>query len=191
MGSFGPVREGHFIECRRRHYHKQFTDGLEKTAEESALKLTSEIDRHALMWLLQCCEDDEMLKDFFSCIPGLCYSKVVDVARTFSMSLREKMTEALLYFVHCTLTLIWFAQNKRWHLDICKAVMKIAPLRVSWQIFHHFVNAEWDSLLNSIEFAHLLRGGLSAMTQQLPITHELCSLSFYQEHRNLKSVGCN
>ena len=122
----------------------------QQTAEESAFKLTSEIDGHALMWLLQHCEDDEMLQDFFSRIPGLHYSKVVDVTRTFSMLLREKMTEALLDFVHHTLTLNQFAQDKKWCLDICKAMMKIAPLHVSWQFFHCLVNVEWDSLLNLV-----------------------------------------
>ena len=62
-------------------------------------------------------------------ISGLSYSKVVDVASTLSAPFREKMTEALLNFLHHTLTsdLVALAIKEQ-RFNVCKETMDTAPL---------------------------------------------------------------
>ena len=102
-----------------------FVNGLKKTAEGFALKLTSEIDWCALSWILNCSDEDKELELFFASIPdSSCLKAVNNVANTSSIQLIEKMTEALIGFVHRTLTSNLVAQEvKRRRLDICRKAM--------------------------------------------------------------------
>ena len=52
--------------------------GMQKTAEETALKSPSEIDARAFMWTLDCLDEDHELERFFSGLPGFRSSNVVD-----------------------------------------------------------------------------------------------------------------
>jgi hypothetical protein len=158
LGSFGTPRKERFVVWRR-YFRKLFADGFEKTTKEFALKVPSEIDGRALMWLLQRVDSDQKLERFFKGILGLGHSQIVDVASAFLEPLREKVTEALLDLVHHTFTFEFVtAEKKRVRLDMCKEAMKTAPyFRVTRLIFHRFVNSEWRSLLTSIEFARMLR----------------------------------
>ena len=51
--------------------------GSQKTAEETALKSSPEIDTRAFMWTFDCLDEDHELERFFSGLPGLRSSKVV------------------------------------------------------------------------------------------------------------------
>jgi hypothetical protein len=51
--------------------------GMQKTAEETALNLPSEIDTRAFMWTLDCLDEDHELEHFFSGLPGFRSSTVV------------------------------------------------------------------------------------------------------------------
>ena len=59
-------------------YRKMLVQGMQKTAEETALNLSSEIDTRAFMWTFDCLDEDHELERFFSGLPGLRSSKVVD-----------------------------------------------------------------------------------------------------------------
>ena len=52
--------------------------GMQKTAEETALKSPSEIVTRAFMWTFDCLDEDHELESFFSGLPGFRRSKVVD-----------------------------------------------------------------------------------------------------------------
>ncbi len=157
--SFGSIRKEHF-DKQKKHYLMWFVNGLKKTAEGFALKLTSEIDWCALSWILNCSDEDKELELFFASIPdSSCLKAVNNVANTSSIQLIEKMTEALLGFVHHTLTSNLVAQEvKRRRLDICRKAMITAPFRISLEIFHRFIHAEWEGLLSAVQFGLLLRG---------------------------------
>src|SRR6266702_4201076 len=66
---------------------------------------------------------------FFVSIPDSSHLKAVNnVANASSIQLIEKMTEALLGFIHRTLTSNLVAQEvKKWRLDICRKAMITAP----------------------------------------------------------------
>jgi hypothetical protein len=51
--------------------------GMQKTAEETALDSPSEIDTRAFMWTFDCLDEDHELEQFFSGLPGFRSSKVV------------------------------------------------------------------------------------------------------------------
>jgi hypothetical protein len=54
------------------------SQGMQKAAEETALNSPSEIDTRAFMWTFDCLDEDHELERFFSGLPGLRSSKVVD-----------------------------------------------------------------------------------------------------------------
>ena len=61
------------------HYsHKSLVQGMQKTAEETALNTSSEIDTCAFMWTFDCLDEDHKLESFFSGLPSFCNSKVVN-----------------------------------------------------------------------------------------------------------------
>ena len=59
-------------------YHKMLVQGMQKTAEDTALNLSSEVDTRALMWTFNCLDEDHELERFFAGLPGLRSSKLVD-----------------------------------------------------------------------------------------------------------------
>ena len=58
-------------------YRKSLVQGMQKTAEETALKTSSDIDARAFMWTLDCLDEDHELERFFSSLPGFRRSTVV------------------------------------------------------------------------------------------------------------------
>ena len=58
-------------------YRESLARGMQKTAEETALKSSSEIDTRAFMWTFDCLDEDHELESFFSGLPGFRTSKVV------------------------------------------------------------------------------------------------------------------
>jgi hypothetical protein len=56
---------------------KSLVQGMQKTAEETALKSPSEIDARAFMWTFDCLDEDHELEHFFSGLPGFRSSNVV------------------------------------------------------------------------------------------------------------------
>jgi hypothetical protein len=57
---------------------KSLVRGMQKTAEETALKSPPEIDARAFMWTFDCLDEDHELERFFSGLPGFRSSNVVD-----------------------------------------------------------------------------------------------------------------
>jgi hypothetical protein len=147
----------HFNE-RKKHYREWLVRGRSKTTEAVARKLPSAIDGRALMWTLECSDEDQELERFFASIPGFCNSKVlVDPIRTCIIPNMERMTEALIGFMHRTLTSNLVAQKtKIQRLIICREAMRAASLRTSPQIFRRIIDGEWDGLLRSVEFGLFL-----------------------------------
>ena len=58
-------------------YRKSLAQGMQKTAEETALNMSSEIDTRAFMRTFDCLDEDHELERFFSGLPGFRSSKVV------------------------------------------------------------------------------------------------------------------
>ncbi len=146
----------HFDE-RRKRYREWFVRGLSKSAEEFARKVSSVIDGRALMWTLDSSDEDRGLERFFASIPGFCNSNVIDnpVGSCIRPNM-ERVTEALIGFVHRTLTSNLVSQKiKMRRLAICREAMSAGSLRTNPQIFRRII--EWKGLLNSVEFGLVLK----------------------------------
>ena len=59
-------------------WRKSLVQGMQKTAEETALNSPSDIDTRAFMWTSDCLDEDHELEHFFSGFPGFRSSNVVD-----------------------------------------------------------------------------------------------------------------
>ena len=59
------------------YYYNLFSRGMQKTAQETALKSSSEIDTRAFMWTFESLDDDDELERFFSGLPGFRSSKFI------------------------------------------------------------------------------------------------------------------
>ncbi|KAH9016853.1 hypothetical protein EDB85DRAFT_2155594 [Lactarius pseudohatsudake] len=59
-------------------YRKLLSQGMQKTAEESALNSPSEIDTRALMWTFDSLDEDHELERFFFGLPGFRSSNVIN-----------------------------------------------------------------------------------------------------------------
>ena len=74
---------------------KSLARGMQKTAEETALNTSSEIDTRAFMWTFDCLDEDHELESFFSGLPGFRSSKVVnDPLPSLTEEERWKLYEA-------------------------------------------------------------------------------------------------
>ena len=70
-------------------YRKSLKQGMQKTAEETALTSPSEIVTRAFMWTFNWLDEDHELERFFSGLPGIRSSKVVDNPLS-SLTVEEK-----------------------------------------------------------------------------------------------------
>ena len=59
----------HHFRNMEKSYHKSLVQGMQKTAEETALNAPSEIDTRAFMWTFDCLDEDHKLERFFSGLP--------------------------------------------------------------------------------------------------------------------------
>jgi hypothetical protein len=69
---------------------RSLAQGMQKTAEETALNSTSEIDTRAFMWTFDCLDEDHELEQFFSGLPGFRSSDVVSDPLPSSLTKKEK-----------------------------------------------------------------------------------------------------
>ena len=75
---------------------KSLAQGMQKTAEETALNSLSEIDTRAFMWTFDCLDEDHELEHFFSGLPGFRSSKVVnDPLPSLTEEQKLKLSEGL------------------------------------------------------------------------------------------------
>ena len=65
-----------YLDLEKR-YRKSLAQGMQKTAEETALNSSSEIDTRAFKWTFDCLDEDHELESFFSGLPGFRSSKLV------------------------------------------------------------------------------------------------------------------
>jgi hypothetical protein len=94
-GDFWSYRAWERCEDLKGRYQGWVLGGLEKAAEETASKRSSEIDVQILDWTISVLGDDDSLKNFFEAIPGFFKSKLVDHQRRFPVKLGEKFRDVL------------------------------------------------------------------------------------------------
>lgn len=143
----------------RDHYYGRFSFGMEKAAEEFALKLPSDIDGRALIRTLEALDEDDKLQKFFASIPSLCRSQVDSFPQgAFKASNGEKMSEALVGFMCRTLTSNLVPESiKQCRIEICSKAINTASLPISRRTFDRILYEDWSGLLKSVEFGLFLK----------------------------------
>ena len=141
-------------------YKEWLIHGVLKAAEESALKLSPELDSRALIWTLEASHEDDKLERFFASIPGFCGSKVVNDPLGLSIQPnRERLSSDLISFICRTLSSTDVSDPVRLRrMRICAEVMEVASLPISQGIFDALHQRdEWVGLLRSVDFGLFLR----------------------------------
>ncbi|KAI0282670.1 hypothetical protein BC826DRAFT_274421 [Russula brevipes] len=143
----------------RDKYRRLFLHGIEKTAEESALSHSPEIDGRSLIWTLKTLDDDDQLERFFAAIPWFCNSKVVaDPLGLLVQPNRETLSAALIGLMYRTLSsnLILNSVKMR-RVEVCMEAMEVAPLPITPEVFNVlYQRDEWKPILSSVEFGLFL-----------------------------------
>ncbi|KAN0137408.1 hypothetical protein V8E53_004853, partial [Lactarius tabidus] len=138
---------------------KRFVDGIVKTAQETALKVSPEIDTRAIMWTFDSLDEDHELERFFAGLPGLCGSKVVsNPSGLFMEPYKWSLSDALIGLMHRTLTSNLVSESVRERRSlICTRAMHATSLPIRPKICEELISGGWDGLLNYAEFGHFLK----------------------------------
>ena len=142
---------------RSRNYHKRFSEDIRKTAEDTALRQSGEIDVHVLETTFDSLGEDGAWERFFDAIPGFFDSELVTAI--LPNEFRHKFSQALIEFLDCTFSLISVTESVRSdRLIIClnAAHAALGPEGVS-QILQDILNGRWTELLQSVEIGHVLQ----------------------------------
>ena len=104
------------------------TRGMEKEAEESATKQSSEIDVRILDWTISALGDDNSQEKFFQTIPGLFSSDLVDIPKTLPPGLFSKFWPALDTFIrHTKISKLISNEVKSHRLNIATDITQLIP----------------------------------------------------------------
>jgi Family of unknown function (DUF6535) len=139
-------------------YQRRILRGMEKEIEETAHKVSSEIDGRALVWTFESLDEDHELERFFAGIPGFCSSNVVDDPQSSLAKLdTEMMRQALTGFLNRTLLSNQVSETvKKRRLAICVRVIDVVYLsRAAWDILDIFLDPQ-HALFRSVELGHSL-----------------------------------
>jgi len=143
-----------------RSYSGLFSQGIAKAAEETARKLSSEIDWRVLIWTLESSDEEHELERFFSGLPGFWNSRVVNSRPLASIRQdSESLSDALIGFVHRTISSDLISETVRERrITLCRKALDVASLPINKRTFQRAVRGDWNGLLGSVEFGLFLRG---------------------------------
>ncbi|KAI9447478.1 hypothetical protein H4582DRAFT_5952 [Lactarius indigo] len=138
---------------------RRFVEGMVKTAQETALKVSSKIDARALIWTFNSLYEDHKLERFFAAIPEFCSSKLVsDPFGVFIKPYKWRLSDALVGLMHRTLTSDLVSESVRRRRSlICTRAMHAASLSIHPSICEEIINGGWDGLLDHVEFGRFVK----------------------------------
>ena len=151
-------------------YRAQMLGGMEKRAEETMLKQSSEIDiHHTLGWTINSLGDDDSLEKFFEAIPGLFNSKLLkDLEIMFPEDLFGPFWGALYGLMDRTLSSNSdTGSTKSRRIRICEDIMSKIPCPESYM--SDIYRPHFDQVQVSIQ-------SLEAMAQWFP--HKSLNVSY-------------
>jgi Family of unknown function (DUF6535) len=139
-------------------YLERLLGGIVKTAQESASRLSAEIDDRVLKWTLDAADEDHELEQFFEGIPGFCRSKVVTKPRRVFAQLGT-LEEALDRFLDRTWSSNFLSQTAKERRSVVytQAVVALGLPFPSSDFFCDVYIGGMDGVLRSIQLGHSLR----------------------------------
>jgi len=142
-------------------YHELLSQGMQRTAEETALNSGSEIDTRAFIWTFDCLDEDHELERFFSGLPGFRSSKVVnDPLLGLNEKQKSDLFTALIELLARTFSsdlLPKPVKNRR--AIICAKAISMTEIPDAYQwILDRIVYGDQDEGLRTAEFGRIVRG---------------------------------
>ena len=172
----------------RDRYQRWMSGGLEKAAEETVSKRSSDIDLQILDWTLSALGDDDSLKRFFEAIPGFFNSKLVKhLERDFPAKFAEKFRDILGGFLVRT----WSSNSvddseKARRLDISlNATDRIRETHDPF-ILHHILYQLADEELLTVDMGHTIASRITINDQDIPaeVQHVIASILLSVREKN-------
>ena len=119
--------------------HRWMSHGVERAAEETALKRSSEINIRIFNWTIDALGDDDGLEKFFEAVPGFFTSNLVkDLKRDLPKDILDNFWNVLNGFMGRTLSSNSVLESvKSRRVNICKDIMNMIP---------HTINPSFDYL---------------------------------------------
>ncbi|KAI9453128.1 hypothetical protein BJY52DRAFT_1399705 [Lactarius psammicola] len=142
-------------------YRKLLVQGMQKTVEETALNSPSEIDTRAFMWTFDRLDEDHELERFFSGLPGLRSSKVVDdPLPSLTEEGKKKLSEVLIGFLDRTFSSDLLPEPvKIRRAVICAKALDPAEFPNAYDhiLFRTVLQDQYRGL-QAVEFGRVMRG---------------------------------
>ncbi|KAF8257256.1 hypothetical protein EI94DRAFT_1759542 [Lactarius quietus] len=140
-------------------YRKMLIQGMQKTAEETALDLPPEIDTRAFMWTFDSLDEDHELERLFAGLPGFRTSKVVkDPLPDLTRDQQGKLLNAWIGLSDRTSSSDLLPERvKSRRIAICARAFDPTDFSV-WRVFHRIVSEDQYGPVQSAEIARLVRG---------------------------------
>ena len=142
-------------------YHKLLSQGIQKTAEQTARNLPSEVDTRTFMKTFESLNDDDELERFFDGLPGFQYSRVVRnpllrLTEVQKSRLSSEMTE----FMDRTFSSDLLPESvKNRRAIICAKAIDPAHFPGAFQwIFDKIVAEDKNESLLTPEIGHIVKG---------------------------------
>jgi len=143
------------------NYRKLLVQGMQKSAEETALNSPSEIDTRVFLWTFDSLDEDHELEHFFSGLPGFRVSKVVnDPLPSLTYEQKHKLLEALIGLLNRTFSSDLLQERvKSQRAVICANAIDPADIPgVFWWILHRVLSDDQYGPVQSAEIGHFVRG---------------------------------
>jgi len=155
------VHHRHLVFRRSRNsYYKLLLQGMQRTAEETALNPRSEIDTRAFLWTFDSLDEDHELERFFSGLPGFRSSKVVDdPLPSLTEEQKGKLSETLIGFLDSTFSsdLLPVPVKKR-RAMICAKAIDPAHVPRAFHVLDIILSNDQDSGPLAAEILQIARG---------------------------------
>ncbi len=141
-------------------FYKMLLQGMQRTAEETALNSRSEIDARAFIWTFDCLDEDHELERFFSSVPGFRNSKVVeDPLPSLTEEGKERLSGGLIGFLDRTLSSDLLPEPvKRRRAMICAKAIDPAHIPKAFNVLDRILSNYQDSGPLATEIAQVVRG---------------------------------
>ena len=147
---------------------KWLMQGMQRTAEETALNPRPEIDTRAFMWTFDCLDEDHELERFFAGLPGFRSSEVVrDPLPDLTEEEKHKLSETLTGLLDRTFSSDLLPKSDQYRRAIICATA-IPPTEIPdvyWWIFRRIQNGDRGRLCTA-EFGRMLKARADGENQR-------------------------
>ena len=158
-------------------YGHLLVQGMQKTAEESALRSSSEIDARAFMWTFDCLDEDHELERFFSGLPGFRSSKVVEDPLPWLTSDQEgKLLNAVIGLLDRTSSdLLPEPVKVRRNVICAKAIGPVNNPLAMLRVLRRIVSEDQYGPVQTSEIARLVKGWDNGKDEETTIIRAIAS----------------